>query len=241
MGHQMRPLGRVVAQIPARAGSERVPHKNLRYLAGKPMLQYAFDAIFHVDEVHEVVLNTDSPVLASLAAANHVGVYRRPTELGHGSVTGDAFTADFLEHHNVDTLVMVNPVCPLITPDDIRAALSAFAASTCDTLISCTQTRMQVFYAGAPVNISLDGPLTPTQINPPVDTLNWAVTVWDAALFRAHYAQDGHAYLGRNRVLFPIDPLHGIKVSDEADFQLAQAVLRARDDHEPPRYWSPSA
>lgn len=241
----MRDLGRVVGHIPARGGSQRVPAKNLRYLDGKPLLAYAVDCAQRCGELDEIYVNTDSEHLAALAESLGARVHRRRAELATATATGDDFTADFIEATRPDTLVMINPVCPLVEPEDVRAAMQAFRDSTCDTLISCEQTQMQTFVEGQAVNIDAEGALAPTQQNPRVQILNWAVTLWDTEVFSRSYRRHGNGYLGSQRLLFPIPPSHGLKISHEEDFRMAELLLRARRlasaDDGTPRYWRPEA
>ena len=240
----MKDLGRILCQIPARAGSKRVRSKNLRYLAGKPMIAYAVECAQASKCFDDIYINTDSEELMVLATAYGVRPYRRSAELASDTAKGDDFTADFMEHTKPDTLVMVSPVCPLVTPDDVRRAVHAYAESDCDTLISCERTQMQVFCNGMGVNIDAQAPLAPSQENPFVQTLNWAVTIWDASVFLADYRAHRKGYLGTKRLLFAIDPAHAIKISNEADFRFAEHLLMALrtvpDFSQEPRYWTPA-
>ena len=77
-------------------------------------------------------------------------------------------------------------------------AVEAFRASDCDTLITCQETRMQTFCNGQPINIDLTGPLAPSQHNPAVQILNWAVTIWDARAFMQSYARRGNCASARS-------------------------------------------
>lgn len=240
----MRELGRVIAQIPARAGSKRVPAKNLRLLDGRPLLAYAIECARDSGVFDEVFVNSDSPQMLELGRSMGVSAYERPAELASDTATGDEFTIDFIRAMRPDTLAMISPVCPLVTASDVSGALDAFRESDCDTLITCERTQMQTFCEGLPVNIELDGQLAPTQQNPPVEILNWAVTVWDAAAFERHFEETGSAYIGRRRLLQPIDPLHGLKISQEADFRMAELLLhslRSNAQNADPVYWSGEA
>lgn len=239
----MRDVGWIIGQIPARGGSKRVPAKNLRYLRGKPMIAYAVEAALSSGVLDDVYVNTDSDALGALAERLGAKVYRRPAELGSDTAAGDDFNADFIRKLHPTTVVMVSPVCPLVEAADIRDAVKAFRESDCDTLITCQDTRMQTFCAGKPVNIDLSGPLAPTQQNPVVQILNWAVTIWDAKAFMRSYEEKGNGYIGTRRLLFPIPAMRAVKVSDEDDFRLAERQLLAREltgGVEPPRYWTPN-
>jgi CMP-N,N'-diacetyllegionaminic acid synthase len=122
---------------------------------------------------------------------------------------------------------MISPVCPLVDAEDISKALQAFGESDADTLITCSNTQLQTFCEGNPVNVRLGEPLAPSQDNPVVSVCNWAVTIWDAKVFTENYRNYKGGYLGTKRLLFPIDPLHSVKVSYEEDFRLAEALILA--------------
>ncbi|WP_027388959.1 cytidylyltransferase domain-containing protein [Chrysiogenes arsenatis] len=238
--------GKIIAHIPARGGSKRVPAKNLRLLAGKPMIAYAIEAALKCSELHDVYVNTDSDDIEKLSHSLNCHVYRRPAELGSDTASGDDFTIDFINAKDPDTLVLINPVCPLITSEDISRAIQAYSHNaTVDTLISGTETRMQTFCDGAAINIVPDGPLAPTQDNPPVFICNWAIAIWNARVFRELYQEFGGGYCGRNRLFWPMDPWRAVKVSIENDFIMAEKLLSATQCHttentESIRYWTPS-
>jgi CMP-N,N'-diacetyllegionaminic acid synthase len=239
----MRNLGRILGQIPARGGSKRLPAKNLRYLCGKPLIAYAIECAQNSSVIDEIYVNTDSEAIAALAEAYGVKTYRRSADLASDEATGDDFTADFIEKMKPDTLIMINPACPLVEPVDVQNAVRAFRQADCDTLITCQTTQMQTFCDGKAINIDPDGALAPSQQNPVVQILNWAVTIWDTTAFLHCYAVRKSGYIGRNRMLFPIDPSHSLKISHEEDFHQAELMLRARKmaagKVESPRYWTP--
>ena len=149
---------------------------------------------------------------------------------------------DFIKAKNPDTLVMINPVCPLIEADDIDAALELFKKSRADTLITTTSTNMQCFFGDLSINIKLDEPLAPTQENEAVHVCNWAVTVWDAHKFRERFDQLGYAVLGTQRKLMAIPPVKAIKISTEEDFRLAESIIvatkKSAEKHSFAEYWT---
>ena len=238
----MRNLGVVFGHIPARGGSKRLPAKNLRILDGKPMMAYAIRCALDCTQLSDTFVNTDSEEIDQLANSMGVKVYRRPEDLGSDQATGDDFTADFIRKISPDTLVMVSPVCPMVTTEDITNAIEAYKQSDCDTLITCEATQMQTFCEERPVNIDTGSPLAPSQLNPFVHILNWAVTIWDAAHFMKSYETKKSGYIGTKRILYPIPPTHGIKVSTENDFRQAELLLKARQikkaEIASPIYWT---
>ena len=222
-------IKKLVAHIPARAGSKRVKSKNLRMLCGKPMIAYAIECAKACPEIDEVYVNTDCPKIAALAEECGVKVFERDPELASDTATGDDFTIDIMDRLNLDTLMMISPVCPLVTPADVSAAIAAYRANEdADALITCGETSMQVAMEGKFVNIDPVGPLKPSQDNPKIQTCNWAVPIWNTAAFRKNYEGFKGGYCGTNRMLYPIDPLRSVKVSYEEDFKMVETLLTAR-------------
>ena len=234
-------IKKLVAHIPARAGSKRVKSKNLRMLCGKPMIAYAIECAKACSEIDEIFVNTDCLKIAALAEEYGVKVFQRDPALASDTASGDDFTVDIMDRLNLDTLMMISPVCPLITPQDVSSAIAAYRANgDADALITCEDTHMQVAMGGRFVNIDPVGPLKPSQDNPKVQTCNWAVTIWNAATFRKNYAAFKGGYCGTNRILYPIDPLRSVKVSYEEDFKMVEALLTARtavNKEESATYW----
>lgn len=240
----MKIAGKFICHIPARKGSKRVPAKNLRYIGDKPLIAYAIECAKQSGCFDEIYVNSDSETLCDLGRAFGVEGYLRDPRFASDEAKGDDFTADIMERLEPETLAMINPVCPLVTPDDVRSAVKAYQESDCDTLISCEKTQMQVFFEGRGVNIDENAALEPTQNNVPVYTLNWAVTVWNTKVFLETYRAMQKGYLGTNRLLFPIDPSHAVKISQEQDFKFAELLAMAggmvASAGGAPRYWKAS-
>jgi len=239
----MKSLGKIIAHIPARAGSKRVKAKNLRLINGKPLLSYSIECALESNVFDEIYVNSDSDDMLSLAKHHGIKGYKRSECLASDTATGDEFTIDFILKTMPDTLVMINPVCPLVDVSDIKHALEEFSKSECDTLITCDSTQMQTFSCGKAVNINTNEQLAPTQQNPSVETLNWAVTIWDVNKFIENFESTGSAYIGKKRLLLPIPPINAVKISKESDFALAEVLLinKKRDMNEcEAKYWSPT-
>lgn len=228
----MKSLGKIVLHIPAREGSKRVPKKNMRSMNGQPMISYAVEAAMKASITEHMYVNTDSLEIINFIEKNYKSfkIYKRDAILASDTVQSDGFNNDIINRLQPDTLIMINPVCPLIQGSDIINALEAYKNSDCDTLITSESTQMQTFCDGKPVNIRVDQQLAPSQDNGRVSILNWAVTIWDARKFTIRIKGDGYASLGKNRLLFDIDPMHAIKVSEEKDFLMAESIIKARKE-----------
>jgi len=223
----MKDLGKIVLHIPAREGSKRVPRKNMRLMASNPMIYYTTLASINSRVTDDIFVNTDSVEIQDYIRVKFpkVKIYKRERALANDNASSDEFNYDIIKKLSPDTLIMINPVCPLIDEQDIQKALNLFKNSNCDTLISASSTQMQTFCNGKPINININEQLAPSQNNDKVTTLNWAITIWDVKSFVGRMKLQNYAVLGENRLLFDIDPLKGLKVSEEKDFILIENIL----------------
>ena len=236
----------LLIHIPARAGSKRVPKKNLRLINGRPMISYAIQAALDSGITSSVFVNTDSSEIADFASSlGGVQVYFRDPDLANDEATGDQFTADIISNLHPKVLMMVSPVCPLVTPQIISDCYNAFSTeNNIDTLITCNETRMQVACNKGFINVNPELPMPPSQFNSRVQICNWAVAIWECSSFLTRYENSNGAYLGLNRILFPIPQLNSFKVSYEDDFQVIQSIMsssQANSKQIDPIYWSRSS
>ena len=161
------------------------------------------------------------------------------------TATGDDFTIDIIERLNIDTLLMISPVCPLISHREVSLAIEAYKSNqSADTLISSEETSMQVAKEdGSFININSSGPLQPSQNNPKIHICNWAVTIWNGENFRKNYHAFKGGYCGTKRIFFALDPSKCVKVSYEQDFRMVESLLSV-DKHNAinssPSYWTSS-
>lgn len=109
--------------IPARIGSERLKYKNLRILAGKPVIYYAIEAAKTANIFENIFVNSDEEIFSDIANKYNVEFYLRPKKLGSSSTQSDEVVFDFLSNNRADVLVWVNPIAPLQTGFEIKKAV----------------------------------------------------------------------------------------------------------------------
>ena len=217
----------LVIHIPARSGSKRVKSKNLRMLANTPLISYAINAALKSNITDQVYVNTDCEKIEEYANSLGVKVYRRDPDLASDLATSDEFNYDIINNLNPTTLMMINPVCPLINERDINEVYEYFLNNNFDTLITCNQTYMQCFYNNKPINIDIEKKLAPTQDNIPVNICNWAISIWDAEIFKKNFIKKGFAVFGDKLKLYPISNFKSIKISIEEDFIFAEKIIKS--------------
>ena len=126
---------RVLALVPARAGSKGLPGKNIRPLLGKPLLAWPIEAARASRYVDRVVISTDSAEFAALAQAAGADVpFLRPAEHASDAAPSIAFIEHALDAlaaagDRYDLLVLLEPTSPLTEAADIDAALETLVAA----------------------------------------------------------------------------------------------------------------
>lgn len=120
--------GGTIAIIPARAGSTRLAGKNVRPMAGRPMVAWTLDAALGARTLDHVVVSTDDPAVAAVAASMGLAPpFVRPAALSGA----DASVMDAVDHalRTVggvwDLVVLLQPTSPLRTADDVDRVVTA--------------------------------------------------------------------------------------------------------------------
>jgi len=136
---------KILAIIPARGGSKGVPKKNIRLLAGKPLIYYTIQAAKKSKYVNLVVVSTDDKEIGKVSKQYGARVVKRPVDLARD----DSPTVEAVKHclnvlkkeegHLSDIVVLLQPTSPLRTSQDIDDALKLFFEKDCESLISVTE------------------------------------------------------------------------------------------------------
>jgi CMP-N,N'-diacetyllegionaminic acid synthase len=133
---------RLLGLIPARGHSKGVPDKNLRLLAGQPLIKWTFDTAISSGVLDRVVLSTDDERIADIGRAMGLEVpFKRPAFLA----TDEAPMVDVVRHalaeldhagYSPDAVMLLQPTSPLRRPEHIRAACEALdgADSVCSVV-----------------------------------------------------------------------------------------------------------
>jgi len=131
-----------LAIIPARGGSKRVPRKNIKQVAGKPLIAHTITHAKKATSVDRAIVSTDDEEIADIAAQYGGDVpFMRPAELA----TDTAGTAGVITHavewatdrgEQFDTVCLLQTTSPLRTPDDIDDAIARLRTTEAESVVS---------------------------------------------------------------------------------------------------------
>jgi len=133
---------RIIAVIPARGGSKGIPRKNLRLLAGKPLLAYSVEHARSTPAIARTFVSTDDDEIAAVARRYGAEVIRRPAEISGDEATSESALLHTLEslrqteQYEPDLLVFLQATSPLRRPGDIQNAIETLQREQADSLFS---------------------------------------------------------------------------------------------------------
>nr|ADI18714.1 cmp-n-acetylneuraminic acid synthetase [uncultured Rhizobiales bacterium HF4000_32B18] len=218
----------VIAIVPMKGHSARVPKKNLKPMCGRPLYHWITRTLLAADGVDRVVIETDADEIEADVAASfpQIEVLRRPVHL-HGddvpmnAVLDDAMRqlearletgAVFLQSHSTN---------PLLKSATVAAALARYLApGDHDSLFAVTRWQTRFFWAdGRPVNHNPDE-LLPTQDLPPLYEENSNLYVFT----RESFDKRGHR-IGTAPKMYEMEYIEAVDIDEIQHFDLAEALL----------------
>jgi CMP-N-acetylneuraminic acid synthetase len=138
-------MSSVLGVIPARGGSKGIPGKNVRLLAGKPLLGYAADAARASGAIDRLVLTTDSEEIAEIGRAVGIDVpFIRPPELAEDdtpmlATLEHAVERVELEGWEPELIVLLQPTAPLRRGEHIAEAVRILRETACSSVVSVVE------------------------------------------------------------------------------------------------------
>lgn len=223
----MKNFNRVVALVPMRHHSQRVPGKNYRPLAGKPLFHHILDTLQQVKEIDQIVVDTDSPeILAGLTKDYpHVLRLNRPEELRADTIPMNEILLYDTTQASADLYLQTHSTNPLLQPDTIQKALHRLdeVYPTYDSLFGVTRLQTRFWDAlGKPVNHNPDV-LLQTQDLPPIYEENSCIYLFSRQTLAARRNR-----IGERPLMFEIDRDEAWDIDEELDFLITDLLLKHR-------------
>jgi len=205
--------------------SQRVPGKNYRPLAGKPLFHHIIETLLAVPEIAQVLVDTDSePVIDGLRKHfPQVKVVERPENLRADDVPMNEILLYDTTQVEADFYLQTHSTNPLLKPETVSRAIKTFQADypARDSLFSVTrwQTRLYDQHGRAINHNPLE--LIQTQDLPPVYEENSCLYI-----FTRENLLKRHHRIGEAPLLFEIDPDEAWDIDEELDFAICNFLMR---------------
>ena len=207
--------------------SQRVPGKNFRMLAGKPLYQHIIETLLSVPEIGQVLVDTDSePIREGL---HHdfpeVMVAERPENLRADTVSMNDVLLYDTSLVEADFYLQTHSTNPLLRPETVSRAIRAFTADypAHDSLFSVTRLQTRLYDQNGKALNHDPGELIQTQDLPPVYEENSCLYIFT----RDNLARRHHR-LGERPLMFEMEAAEAWDIDEELDFAIADFLLQQR-------------
>lgn len=229
MSNPLKPQ-KIVALVPMRHHSVRVPGKNYRLLAGKPLFHHIIDTLLAVPEIAQVVVDTDSQTVMDGLREHYPQVVRleRPEHLRADTIPMNEILMHDTGQVEADLYLQTHSTNPLLRPETVSRAIQALVGQypAYDSLFGVTRLQTRLWdQLGRPINHN-PAVLLRTQDLPPVYEENSCIY-----LFTRQTLEMRRNRLGERPLMFEIDAAEARDIDEELDFLIADLLLTHRLQH----------
>jgi len=218
-------MTKIVALVPMRHHSQRVPGKNYRLLAGKPLFHHVIETLLSIPDIAEVVVDTDSePVMEGLH--DHfpqVIIINRPKHLRADDVPMNQILIHDTEQVPADFYLQTHSTNPLLKPQTVSQAIQSFLAAypERDSLFSVTRLQTRLYDKDGQAINHNPKELLQTQDLPPVYEENSCIYIFN----RANLIAKRHR-IGDRAMLFELDAAEAWDIDEELDFAITDFLIK---------------
>jgi CMP-N-acetylneuraminic acid synthetase len=227
-------MTRFVALVPMRHHSQRVPEKNFRPLAGKPLYQHIVETLLAVPEIAGIAVDTDSqPIMEGLRRHfPSVKVIERPESLQADAVSMNEILIYDTSQVEADFYLQTHSTNPLLRPQTVSGAIQAFLADypDHDSLFSVTRLQRRLWDQNGHAINHDPNILLQTQDLPPIYEENSCLYIFARPTLVGRRNR-----LGERPLMFEMEADEAWDIDEELDFAICDFLIsRRKEAHEKP-------
>ena len=224
-------MPKFVALVPMRHHSQRVPGKNYRPLAGRPLFHHIIETLLSVPEINEVVVDTDSePVMDGLRKDYpSVNIIDRPQHLRADDIPMNHILIHDTDIYPADFYLQTHSTNPLLKPQTVSRAIQSLMTHypDYDSLFSVTRLQTRLYDQNGHAINHDPAVLIQTQDLPPVYEENSCLYI-----FTRENLVKRHHRIGEKPLMFEIDADEAWDIDEELDFAITDFLLRRKSQIE---------
>lgn len=223
----------LLALIPARGGSKGIPQKNIRLLAGKPLIAHTISAARQVSGIDRVVVSTDDPTIAEIAKKWGAEVpFLRPPELAADTTPGiDPVLHALDQVPEATQLLLLQPTSPMRSSADIEGILAFKVKHRCPSVVSVSASAKHPQWM---VQLTANHEIHPVLPAPPAATRQQLETVYafNGALYLCdrNWLQNQRSFVGPGTLGYPMPPERSVDIDTPLDWLWAETLMEHAGD-----------
>jgi len=140
--------GKVAAFIPVRGGSKSVPLKNVKIIAGKPLVQWVLEAAVNAACIDAVYVATDSGEIAQVVHSlnlSKVSVIGRSPETATDEASTESALIEFCHQYDFEQIFLIQATSPLLTSSDLQSGWREYQKTSFDSILSVVRQKRFVW------------------------------------------------------------------------------------------------
>lgn len=226
---------KILAIIPARGGSKRLPNKNILPLAGKPLIQWTIEAALSSKYIDDVIVSTDCSEIAKISSESGAKVpYKRPDSLSDDNATTNDVILHALKNINIkyDVVVLLQPTSPLRSALDVNNAIELLVKKEAEGVVSVSPCEHSPLWSNEiPNNLSLGGFLPSSlkgkrsQDLPEYFRLNGAIYAYHIDAF----IRDEGIFYSDKVYAYKMPTERSVDIDNFIDFSLAEVLIDSKN------------
>jgi len=219
---------KIVALVPMRHYSERIPGKNYRSFSGRPLFHYIVENLIQCPYIDDIVIDTDSPRIKEDATVNFSSVLLldRPEHLREPSIPMNDVLLHDVTQIDADFYLQTHSTNPLLHSSTITGAIEFFLKNhpSYDSLFSVTKIQTRLWdELTRPINHN-PAILLRTQDLPSIYEENSCLYI-----FSRDILEERHNRIGQRPLMFEIDPIEAWDIDVESDYTIAEVLYKERE------------
>jgi CMP-N,N'-diacetyllegionaminic acid synthase len=217
------------ALIPARGGSKGISRKNIKLIAGKPLIVWTIEAALRSSMLSAVVVSTDDPEIADVARRAGAQVpFMRPAELAQDQSPGfDPVLHALDQLPQFDSVLLLQPTSPLRNTDDIDACLQMALAHNAPSVVSVSEADTHPYWTyrvteGHALKLFVEAePIARRQDLPPAFALNGALYFAEV-----NWLRSSRSMVGAETLAYVMARERSVDLDTPLDWKFAELLLK---------------
>lgn len=205
---------KTVALVPIKLNSQRLPHKNILPLAGKPLCQYIISSLLQVEHIDEVYVYCSDESITKYLPEGAIFM-KRDSRLDFDTVKGFQIYRTFIQAVEADIYVLAHTTSPFVQATTIKRALAHVISGEHDSAFSAARIQTFAWYDGKPINYDLHD-VPRTQDMEPIWVETSGFYIFKKEIFVVHNRR-----IGFRPYIAEVSGMEALDIDEPNDYEIA--------------------
>jgi CMP-N-acetylneuraminic acid synthetase len=209
---------KIIAFVPIRLNSQRLPNKNILPIAGHPMCWHILSSLLKVDGINETYVYCSDEAVKKYISEGSIFL-KRDARLDGDLVKGFEIYESFINQVDADIYILAHTTSPFIKSETIAKALNSMLDKGYDSAFSAQRIQTFAWYKGKPINYDIND-VPRTQDIEPIYIETSAFFMFEKEIFTKH-----HRRIGFNPYIQEVDSVEAVDIDTKEDYDFARKIM----------------